>query len=145
MDLSARRVVMCMPSVRVIGLILLVIAAVVAAVMLHRRGKGFTDQVPHLYKILSTADWQASQQEPHLRTGPIDTAFIHLSTAEQLDRIMAKFWGDVAEFVVLKVDPKKFKGKLVFESNPGGEAKYYHLYDGYIPLDAVIEAKIIKR
>lgn len=42
--------------------------------------------------------------------------------------------------MVLKIDPSKLIGKLVFEVNPGGTQKYYHLYNGKIPLNAVIEA-----
>ena len=67
-----------------------------------------------------------------------DTTFIHLSTGDQLPRITDKFFKGI-DYVILKVETKKMQGRLVFENNPGGENKYYHLYEGTIPLDAVVE------
>jgi len=103
--------------------------------------KSVADNVPHLYKVLSVAAWHQSQQGTTLKTGVIDADFIHLATAEQLDRVLTKFWGNEAEYFVIEVDPKKFTGRLVLESNPGGETKYYHLYNGSIPLSSVIDVK----
>jgi uncharacterized protein (DUF952 family) len=74
-----------------------------------------------------------------------DQDFIHLAREDQLDRITKKYWDKDPEYVLLKIDTKKLPGKLVFEANPGGENKYYHLYDGSIPLKAVVESKIIKK
>jgi uncharacterized protein (DUF952 family) len=44
---------------------------------------------------------------------------------------------------VLKLDVKSLPGKLVYESNPGGETKYWHLYHGSIPLKAVHAAEVL--
>jgi uncharacterized protein (DUF952 family) len=74
-----------------------------------------------------------------------DQDFIHLAREDQLNRIVGKYWDEVPEYVVLKIDTKKLPGKLVLEANPGGENKYYHLYDGSIPLKAVVESEIIKK
>jgi uncharacterized protein (DUF952 family) len=74
-----------------------------------------------------------------------DQDFIHLAREDQLDRIVGKYWDKNPEYVVLKIDTKKLPGKVVFEANPGGENKYYHLYDGSIPLKAVVESKIIRK
>ncbi len=38
----------------------------------------------------------------------------------------------------ITLDPTKFSGKLVKEKNPGGETEYFHLYEGKIPLTAVV-------
>lgn len=43
--------------------------------------------------------------------------------------------------VILKINTSKLIGEMVFESNPGGVAKYYHLYRGYIPFESILEAK----
>lgn len=45
-----------------------------------------------------------------------------------------------AEVVLLKLETAKLRGRLVYEVNPGGTTKYYHLYEGSIPLEAVVEA-----
>jgi len=92
-----------------------------------------------LYKVLSSEDWKASQDKEVLQLPSADDAFIHLSKEDQLDRLIQKYWSNVSEFYVLKIDTSQLPGDLVFEVNPGGTAKYYHLYNGSIPLDAVVE------
>jgi len=87
-------------------------------------------------------DWAKSRETVHLPS--MDADFIHLSTEDQLERIIKKFWVDVSEYVVLKIETEKLPGKLVLETNPGGTNQYYHLYDGSIPLSAIVETKIIK-
>jgi len=99
----------------------------------------------HLYKVLAYNLWQASLGKDALILPPEDDAFIHLSTQEQLERILVKFWGNVRKYVVLKIDPKLLEGKLVFESNPGGKTLYYHLYAGRIPNKAVVECTTCAR
>lgn len=96
-----------------------------------------------LYKITSVQDWEKSQIAGHVIPGELDTLFIHLATEGQLEKITKKFWSSVSEYYILKLDSRKLKGKLVFEANPGGENKYYHLYKGSIPLNAVVEAKVV--
>lgn len=90
-----------------------------------------------LYKVLSLEDWKKSQGRETLQLSSADAEFIHFSREDQLDRIIQKYWAGDSEYVVLKVETAKLPGKLVFETNPGGTAKYYHLYDGSIPLDSV--------
>jgi len=91
-----------------------------------------------LYKILSSADWAQSQTLDDVKLGAIDTHFIHLATKEQLGAILKKFWPGDATAVILKLDVRKLKGNLVLENNPGGTTKYFHLYQGAIPLGAVL-------
>ena len=96
-----------------------------------------------LYKVLSVEAWKDSQAKTALELPAADHDFIHFSKEDQLERITSKYWADVSQYVVLKVDVTKLPGKLVFETNPGGAAKYYHLYDGSIPNSAVVESKIV--
>ncbi|MBA3722179.1 MAG: DUF952 domain-containing protein [Parachlamydiaceae bacterium] len=98
----------------------------------------------YLYKILSVDDWSKSQSRKNIQLSVDDEEFIHFSTEEQLDKIIAKYWGVKSNYIVLKVFTEKLNGKMVFESNPGGVNKYYHLYEGSIPLEAVVEARLNK-
>ncbi|MDP1608967.1 MAG: DUF952 domain-containing protein [Chlamydiales bacterium] len=93
-----------------------------------------------LYKVLSMDDWAKSCETVHLSSSDAD--FIHFSTEDQLTRIIEKYWADVCEYIVLKIETAKLPGNLVFEPNPGGMNKYYHLYDGSIPLSAIVESKV---
>lgn len=99
----------------------------------------------YLYKILSTENWEKSQKTESIKLSEDDDKFIHLSTNEQLDSILTKYWSDVPTFVILKLDAKKLPGTLLFEANPGGINKYYHLYDGFIPSYAIVELRKVER
>lgn len=91
-----------------------------------------------IFKIVSPEQWQKSLKANYVVVGEIDTHFIHFSTQEQVTSVLNKFWKD-RPHVILKIDAKKLSGKLVMESNPGGINKYPHLYNGSIPLEAILE------
>lgn len=99
----------------------------------------------YLYKVLSLEDWKKSQTQDFIKLSKDDEPFIHLAKEDQLDRITEKYWSNVPEYAVLKIEADQLPGRLVYEANPGGTNKYYHLYEGSIPLKAVLEAKIIKK
>lgn len=99
----------------------------------------------YLYKILPVENWKKNRGMDSAKLTDADQDFIHFAREDQLDRIVGKYWDKVPEYVILKIDIAKLPGKLIFEANPGGENKYYHLYGGSIPLEAVIESKIIKK
>jgi len=104
---------------------------------------GFTkvqERPNYLYKVLSMDDWAKSSETVLLSS--MDADFIHLSTKDQLDKIVEKYWAGASEYVVLKIEAAKLSGELVLEANPGGTNKYYHLYNGSIPLSAIMESKI---
>lgn len=111
---------------------------------LNRHSREQTMATAHyLFKILSVENWQASADKKFIQLSAEDHDFIHFSLEDQLDRIVAKYWTHVPQFVILKIDGGKLPGKMVLEANPGGTNKYYHLYDGSIPLDAVIESRVV--
>ena len=89
-------------------------------------------------------NWEASQNTDSLKLSIDDNAFIHFSRDDQLERITSKYWSKAPQYIVLKVDTAKLPGKMVFESNPGSTTKYYHLYEGSIPMVAVAESKTVK-
>ncbi len=105
--------------------------------------KGTEMTVPEiLYKVTTESLWAESQGENTLRLAQSDLEFIHLSEANQLSRILGKFFKGHKSVVLLSIDPQRLPGKLVHEANPGGSNLYYHLYEGAIPKNAIIEAKI---
>lgn len=103
-----------------------------------------TNPPQFLYKILSLDDWKKSQFSDRIILSKADEAFIHLSTDEQLNKIREKYWSNASEFVILKITTDQLPGRLALEANPGGTNKYYHLYDGSIPVEAIVEVKIIQ-
>ncbi len=91
---------------------------------------------------MAQADWQHSQTLGYLKPLNMDTDFIHMCTEEQIGTIVEKFWQDTTDIVIAKIDSQKLQGDLKYETNPGGKNKYYHLYNGSIPLDAVADIKL---
>jgi uncharacterized protein (DUF952 family) len=99
----------------------------------------------YLYKVLSIENWEHSKNQHEISLPEMDRQFIHFSTKQQLDKIIEKYWNGVTRFVLLTIDTTKLPGTLMLESNPGGTTKYYHLYDGSIPREAIIKTKIIEK
>lgn len=97
----------------------------------------------YLYKIVSTDQWQESLRRHEIVTSLQDKEFIHLAKEEQVAQIAQKFWNSI-DHVILKLASNKLIGRLAYETNPGGTNKYYHLYDGNIPFEAVKDISIIK-
>lgn len=98
---------------------------------------------PFLYKILSQRNWEATQSRKNLLLSAEDEAFIHLATEEQLEKIIPKFWSQAPQFVILKLAVDQLQGELVFETNPGGSVRHYHLYKGFIPVGSIVESRVI--
>jgi uncharacterized protein (DUF952 family) len=97
--------------------------------------------VPALFKIVSKHEYEASASQANLRLPPIDTGFIHLAMKDQVEKVLAKFWQNLDDALVLTVDAERLPGRLVKERNPGGTQEYWHLYDGFIPRAAVVAVK----
>lgn len=108
----------------------------------NSKGSTMLETTPaYLYKIVAPDKWQESSNLENLKLDPVDNEFIHFSTEEQLERILTKYWAN-RPYILLEVDTAQLPGQMKFETNPGGVAKYYHLYNGAIPLKAV---KIVKK
>jgi uncharacterized protein (DUF952 family) len=92
----------------------------------------------YLYKIVSPEEWQDSLLKNQVVASPLDKNFIHLATENQVAHVAQKFWKGKS-YIILKLDSKRITGRLIYETNPGGTTQYYHLYEGKIPLDAVVD------
>lgn len=90
----------------------------------------------YLYKIVSFKQWEETLVAEEVVCSLQDRDFIHLAKEDQISHVIEKFW-HAQPCIILKLDPKKLKGKLLSEMNPGGSTYYYHLYNGFIPLAAV--------
>lgn len=97
----------------------------------------------HLYKVLSLKHWQATQNGKTVQLSAEDAVFIHFSTENQLDHVLENHWADAPQFVILKIDTHQLQGRWRLETNPCGVTPDYHLYDGFIPFNSIIESKIV--
>lgn len=88
-----------------------------------------------LYKIIPLEQWHQSQKQPFLST--TDDTFIHFSTETQVIKTLQKFYA-TESVMLLQINPEKLIGELRFETNPGRQNKYYHLYNGQVPMNSII-------
>jgi uncharacterized protein (DUF952 family) len=115
----------------------MILFSLLPTILLTHQGENMEVMPAHLYKIVSPEDFQESQNQENLKLAEVDREFIHFSTDEQLERILQKYWSN-RPYHVLKVDVLQLPGEMKFETNPGGVAKYYHLYNGAIPMKAIV-------
>ena len=96
-----------------------------------------------IFKITTAALWAQSQADSSRRLilAAQDKDFIHFAEKADVERIAKKFFKQEEDVIVLEVDSKKLVGRLVKEKNPGGQKEYFHLYDGWIPMDAIVSAQ----
>lgn len=97
----------------------------------------------YLYKIISHEKWQKSLLQNEVVRSSIDKEFIHLANEDQVNHVVQKFWNNT-DYILLKLASKKLVGRLIYETNPGGSRQYYHLYEGTIPLEAVVDVTIVR-
>lgn len=90
-----------------------------------------------LYRITTKSLWERSIDT--LELSDMDSEFIHFVEKNDIDRIIKTYFSDKPYVMVLTIDPAALTGQLVKEVNPGGTKKYYHLYNGSVPMTAIIE------
>ena len=103
--------------------------------------------MPELFHIALPDDWGAAQvagsYELSTRGRTLaEEGYIHCSFAEQVAATAARFYGDVDEVVVLRIDTDRLASPMVVEDLVGSGEDFPHVY-GPINLDAVIEAKTV--
>lgn len=96
-----------------------------------------------LYKVITLDAWERSQSSDRVSLSDSDAAFIHFAEKEDVERIRKKFFPTEPTVVVLQIDSAQLPGRLEKEKNPGGQKEYYHLYEGFIPLSAIVSHQIV--
>lgn len=97
----------------------------------------------YLYIIVSPEVWKESSELGKLVLPSHHDAFIHLAKEDQVSHVTEKFWSG-SDYYLLKIETGQLIGRLVYETNPGGSNRYYHLYDGEIPLEAISEVEFVQ-
>ena len=102
-----------------------------------------TPEVPEpIFHLALRGDWEAAQAAGEYRVSTRGATlegvgYLHASTLEQVERIGARFYADVADdVVVLVIDPSRVEAEIRLENLEGGTERFPHLY-GPLPLDAV--------
>jgi uncharacterized protein (DUF952 family) len=100
------------------------------------------DQPRYLYKVMSLADWDASQQQDLLKLSR-DKSVVPLLKLDQLEKTILTDWNTASEVIIVEIDVDKLSGPLTAENDDHGKAISY-LYNGGIPLSAISEPRIVR-
>jgi uncharacterized protein (DUF952 family) len=93
-----------------------------------------------LYHLCLKEDWSTAQAAEGYYGSQKDKSdgFIHMSTAEQVQRSAGRYYEKNPNLILLEVDPTKVVGEIKWEPSSRGEL-YAHIY-GHIPHDAISNA-----
>ena len=102
-----------------------------------------------LFHIALLGDWDAALADGEYRTSTRGVTleqegFIHCSYAHQVEATANRFYGDLDELVLLRVDATRLTSPVVDEPPAPGAELFPHVY-GPIPVGAVDEAVTWRR
>ena len=90
-----------------------------------------------IYHIVRPELWDEARSKSFYEPESLATeGFIHCSYADQLDRVIGRYYAEAGKIVIVSIDPNKLTSTLVSEPSTGGE-HYPHIY-GAINTDAVV-------
>jgi glutathione S-transferase len=103
--------------------------------------------VRELFHIALPADWARAQHDGMVTDSTRDVSleqegYIHCSFAEQVAATARRFYGDLPEIVLLRVDPDRVTSPIVVEDLVGSGVEFPHVY-GPIDVSAVLEARTV--
>ena len=98
----------------------------------------------HIFHVTRADDWRAAQTHGTYRISTRDRTleeegFIHCSYKHQVAHVVAMYFADIHELLVLVIDPHRVNAEIREES-AGGDERFPHIY-GPLNLDAVIEVR----
>jgi uncharacterized protein (DUF952 family) len=105
-------------------------------------------EVVHIFHIALAEDWAAAEEAGEYTVSTrgrtlAEEGFIHCSFAEQIDATAARFYADVEDAVLLRIDPERLPTPVVVEDLDGTGEAFPHLY-GPIPAEAVVEVRPLR-
>ncbi|MEH7884297.1 DUF952 domain-containing protein [Bacillus sp. JJ1609] len=94
--------------------------------------------------IISEEDWKKAQREGlHTPSSLDDEGFIHCSTKEQLIWVANSFFKGHTDLLLLCIDAKKVRARIVYEDTSDTGMLFPHIY-GTLNLDAIFKVMTFK-
>ena len=90
------------------------------------------------FKVLTQQQWADFERERVFRGAPVDIAdgYIHLSTAEQIEATIAKYFAGESCLMIVEVDLNLLGDAIRWEPARGGDL-FPHIY-AELPIHAVV-------
>lgn len=102
------------------------------------------ETVRGLYKIISLEQWELSKGQDKLSSSKADQDFIHLCEGHQIEGVIKRHYAGHTALIIAQIDGEKLPGRLLHEFVNGVGEHFFHLYDGYIPMNAIIKTEKIE-
>lgn len=95
--------------------------------------------MPDILHIVHRQKWELAVAEGQYHADTLATeGFLHASTPAQVLMVANTFYQGQTGLVLLRIDPARVQPPIRWESPPGSEEKFPHIY-GPLNLDAVVE------
>jgi len=92
-----------------------------------------------IYHIVLPEVWAAFDSDLYEAPSLASEGFIHCSFAEQLDRVIDRYYSGNKKIVILEIDPELLMSRMIKEPSTNNEI-YPHIY-GPINRDAIVSVK----
>ena len=90
-----------------------------------------------IYHIVTPEVWARFKDKEFYQAESLESeGFIHCSFAEQLEKVLQRYYSGAEKVLILTIEPENLKSKLVAEASTGNEI-YPHIY-GEINVDAIV-------
>lgn len=98
-----------------------------------------------LYHITDQSHWIKHESETfYIPPNYLADGFIHCSTGDQVLTVAEKYYADVPNLLLLKIDEKLVSAAIVLENLERGEEKFPHIY-GHLEKQAIVGVAILER
>lgn len=95
--------------------------------------------MPEILHVTSRAGWEQAATDGEYRGDTLTTeGFIHCCLPDQLAGVVARYFRGRSSLVVLSLDAERLTSPLRWETPPGSDEEFPHVY-GPVNLDAVVE------
>ena len=95
---------------------------------------------PIIFHICTKQSWEEQSEASHYTHDSLEVEkFIHCSNEEQISGVLARYFTELEDLLLLKIESKKVIPEIKYEKAPIGEY-FPHIY-GALNKDAIIEVQ----
>ncbi len=96
-----------------------------------------------IYHVTTKQDWENALKEGFYEATSLHSeGFIHMSTKDQVQGVLERYYSGVNDLILLHVDESRLTAPLKYEQSPTLQQDFPHVY-GRLNLDAVVGSEDI--
>ena len=98
-----------------------------------------------IYHVVHKTKWQEALQQNFYEADSLSSeGFIHMSTKEQVNGVLQRYYKEQKDLLLLHIDEKKLSAALKYELAPSLNELFPHLF-GRLNINAVTEVSAIEQ